>query len=363
MRRCVVAHCRNAHFRTDSVFCHEHDEDYTQSPAKLRSANDVVKNRRSIYDRNSQRMTMPAGGPSQSFASETSTATTASTVPEPKTDALTTHYLQRAELRREMYRMTETFNYPISREILQSARAQWEYYVDCCLGVKDAKQNIVRSSSSFFGGSFVDKKGSRQKGPIKAKNITVNSFSNSKGSNKTPKKLSWYSKTDFELAQLLEQFKRLNVANNGVLCVDDLVHLIETYVDKEWVTSTPRVDVEAKVGEWLGSAVDTVLKSTGLDYDILSDTPDGAPLPAATAAGASPTMTFPIYVHALLLLRQAELDTDVLELLRTGFWDLRLCILFMPGLPKEGQYIILLCQYLMCQCIYIYTYISMYIMC
>ena len=109
-----------------------------------------------------------------------------------------------------------------------------------------------------------------------------------------------------EKAQLLSQFKTLDVNKNGTIDAADVVYLI-SIIDEEFLKDLSNLEKEAKVVDWIKNV-----------------------------NGNQPVMTFQQYVTALQSYR-ASCDANVIvELNRFAFWDLRGVILSCPTTTKSG---------------------------
>ena len=110
-----------------------------------------------------------------------------------------------------------------------------------------------------------------------------------------------------EKAQLLSQFKRLDVNKNGTIDAADVVSLIST-IDEEFLKDLSQPEKEAQVVHWIKEI-----------------------------NGNQPVMTFQQYVTALQAYRAScDAEDAIVELNRYAFWDLRGVILSCPTTTKSG---------------------------
>jgi len=109
---------------------------------------------------------------------------------------------------------------------------------------------------------------------------------------------------DVEIAQLYDQFQRLDIEKNGTIDVDDLRVLIARI--------NPKFNTYSE--ELKTTHVADVLHSVSFGKTVID------------------SISFPIYVNELLLHREREKDPNLpREFLQTPFWDLRQAILFQPA--------------------------------
>lgn len=216
-------------------------------------------------------------------AATSAAGTTANTsgVSGKEMNKLAVECLKAAELRRQMIWMRDFYHYNVSEEVIKAAQQMWYAYCQHKYGKKQIKAKSGMLSEII-------------------QNIGMN--------NAMP---------DIELGQLLLQFQRLDVSGDGTITHEDLRTLIELYVDAEWVKNNDAATVESKLKEW-------IVSSKQMIYEKASNIP--RPKPEEIV----PSFSFPEYVDALLRLREWEWESPSVELFRTGFWDLRGCILFMP---------------------------------
>jgi len=110
-----------------------------------------------------------------------------------------------------------------------------------------------------------------------------------------------------EKAQLLSQFKRLDVNKNGTIDAADVVNLIAT-IDEEFLKDLSQPEKEAQVVHWIKEV-----------------------------NGSQPVMTFQQYVTSLQAYRAScDAEDAIVELNRYAFWDLRGVILSCPTTTKKG---------------------------
>jgi len=110
-----------------------------------------------------------------------------------------------------------------------------------------------------------------------------------------------------EKAQLLGQFKTLDVNKNGTIDAADVVYLI-SLIDEEFLKDLSNLEKEAQVVNWIKEI-----------------------------NGSQPVMTFQQYVTALQAYRAScDAEDAIVELNRYAFWDLRGVILSCPTTTKSG---------------------------
>ena len=111
---------------------------------------------------------------------------------------------------------------------------------------------------------------------------------------------------DIEIAQFLHQFKRMDVNADGIIDNEDIRSLVAK-IDPEFLASE---------GEIIDKLTSWIRNSTEPETD---------------------TLTFSQYVSAVLRMRRLESRKNAsVELLRTGFFDLRSAVLYAPDQPLEG---------------------------
>eukprot|EP01038_Epipyxis_sp_PR26KG_P009549 gene9549-12861_t len=122
---------------------------------------------------------------------------------------------------------------------------------------------------------------------------------------------SQYNLEEIELAQLLQQFNRMDIDHDELISVDDLKVLMNR-IDPTLSTQLSKNDFNTKCKEMIDN---TVLPEVGMNG-----------------------ISFQHYVIGLMNLRAQEKDQTVArQLLQTPFWDLRTCILLMPDRPFENK--------------------------
>ena len=124
--------------------------------------------------------------------------------------------------------------------------------------------------------------------------------------------LKGFQLDDVEKGQLLSQFRRLDINQNGLIDATDLLHLIAKFDEDFLKDITDTTEKERKVAQWIQQVNDD-----------------------------QPTMTLIQYVNALINHRKACNQVGAIaELNRFAFWDLRSIMLSSPTVSKKNGWLL-----------------------